>query len=156
MPKQQIYWHTTVQMPDESNPAPLPEKVDVAVIGGGYTGLSAARTLAMRGVRVAVLEAHTIGWGASSRNGGMVLTGLKLGMKTVLNKYGREVARQLFQCSLDSIDTVEQIVERENIDCGFARHGHLLATNKPRHYEALKEDVDFMQREFNHSVRLIS
>ena len=75
-PIQQIYWHTTVQMPNDSDPTPLPETVDVAVIGGGYTGLSAARTLAKQGVSVAVLEANTIGWGASSRNGGMVLTGL--------------------------------------------------------------------------------
>src|SRR5215210_5063828 len=110
MLKQQIYWHTTVQMPDDSNFAALPEKVDVAIIGGGYTGLSAARTLAKNGVKAAVLEANTIGWGASSRNGGMVLTGLKVGMKTVLAKYGREAAKRLFQCSLDAIDTVEQII----------------------------------------------
>jgi glycine/D-amino acid oxidase-like deaminating enzyme len=112
--------------------------------------------LAKNGVRAAVLEAETIGWGASSRNGGMVLTGLKVGMKTVLEKYGRESARQLFQCSLDAIDTVEQIVKEENIDCGFARHGHLLATNKPKHFDALQDEVEFMQKEFNHKVRLIS
>ena len=155
MPTQQIYWHTTVQMPDDSNLTPNPNKVDVAVIGGGYTGLSAARTLAKQGVQVAVLEAHTIGWGASSRNGGMVLTGLKLGMQSVMKKYGREIAKQLFQCSLDSIDTVEQIVREENIDCGFARYGHLLTANKPKHYEALRDDVEFMEREFNHKTRLI-
>jgi len=152
---QQIYWHTTVQMPDDSNLTPLPEKVDVAIIGGGYTGLSAARTFAKNGVKAAVLEAETIGWGASSRNGGMVLTGLKVDMKTVLKKYGREIARRLFQCSLDSIDTVERIVKDENIDCGFARHGHLLATNKPKHFDALKDEVEFMQKEFNHQVSLI-
>ena len=153
--KQQIYWHTTVEMPNASNLTPLPTKVDVAVIGGGYTGLSAARTLAKRGISAAVLEANTIGWGASSRNGGMVLTGLKPGMQTVLKKYGREIARKLFQCSLDAIDTVEQIVEEEKIDCGFARYGHLLTANKPTHYTALKEEVEFMEREFNHKVRLI-
>src|SRR5215208_6195934 len=141
MTKQQIYWHTTTQMPDDLNLLPLPEKVDVAIIGGGYTGLSAARTLAKRGVTVAVLEANTIGWGASSRNGGMVLTGLKLGMGTVLKRYGRELARRMFQYSLDSIDTVEQIVRGENIDCGFARDGHLLTANKPKQFEALKEEV---------------
>ena len=154
-PTEKIYWHTTVNMPDDSQLAALPEKVDVAVIGGGYTGLSAARTLAKQGLRVAVLEANTIGWGASSRNGGMVLTGLKLGMQTVMKKYGREIARRLFQCSLDSIDTVEQIVREENIDCGFARYGHLLMANKPKQYETLKEEVAFMEREFNHQTRLI-
>ena len=84
-PTQDIYWHATVQMPDDSKLTPLPEKVDVAIIGGGYTGLSAARILAKQGISAAVLEANTVGWGASSRNGGMVLTGLKLGMLTGFN-----------------------------------------------------------------------
>ena len=155
MPNQQIYWHTTVQMPDASNISPLPEKVDVAVIGGGYTGLNAARTLAKQGIRVAVLDAKTIGWGASSRNGGMVLTGLKLGMQTVMKQYGRETAKKLFQCSLDAIDTVERLVREEDIDCGFARYGHLLTANKPGHYDALKEEAEFMESEFSHKLHII-
>jgi glycine/D-amino acid oxidase-like deaminating enzyme len=155
MPVQQVYWHTTAHMPDDSNLNPLPENVEVAVLGGGYTSLSAARTLARNGVRVAVLETNTIGWGASSRNGGMVLTGLKLGMQTVMQKYGREMAQRLFQCSLEAIDTVEQIISEENMDCGFARRGHLLAANKPKHYDALKEEVEFMEREFNYKLRLV-
>jgi len=154
--KQQIYWHTTVQMPDDSNLTPIPAEVDFAVIGGGYTGLSAARTLAQQGAKVVVLEAETIGWGASSRNGGMALTGLKVGMATIIKKYGRDLAKTLFQYSLDSVNTVEQIVKEENIDCGFERYGHLLTANKPKHYEALKAEVDFMAKEFNHKVRLVS
>lgn len=136
--------------------APLPESVDVAIIGGGFTGLSAARTLAKRGAHVAVLEAETMGWGASSRNGGMTLTGLKIPMQTAIKNYGKEIARELFQYSLDSVDTVEQIVKEENINCGFARTGHLLAANKPKHFDALKEEVDFMAREFNHKVHLVA
>jgi glycine/D-amino acid oxidase-like deaminating enzyme len=102
-----------------------------------------------------VLEAESIGWGASSRNGGMTLTGLKPSMQTVTKKYGRDLAKQLFQCSLDSVSTVEQIVKEENIDCGFARTGHLLMANKPKHYDALKEEVEFMAKEFNHVVKLV-
>ncbi|MBM3181445.1 MAG: FAD-binding oxidoreductase [Chloroflexi bacterium] len=151
----QIYWHTTVKMPDDSSLTPIPAKVDVAIIGGGYTGLSAARALAKHGAKVVVLEAQTIGWGASSRNGGMALTGLKVGMATVIKKYGRELAKTLFQYSLDAVGTVEQIIKEENINCGFARHGHLLTANKPKHYEALKDEVEFMAREFNHKVRLV-
>ncbi|MCC6260935.1 MAG: FAD-binding oxidoreductase [Anaerolineales bacterium] len=154
--KQQIYWHTTVQMPDDKNLTPIPEKVDVAIIGGGYTGLSAARTLAKNNLNVVVLEEHTIGWGASSRNGGMTLTGLKPSMASVLKKYGRDIARQLFQCSLDSVDTVEQVVKAENIDCGFKRYGHLLTANKPKHYGYLQAEVEFMEKEFNRKTKLIS
>lgn len=154
--KQHIYWHTTVQMPDDKDLTPIPSKVDVAIIGGGYTGLSAARTLAKQGVSVVVLEAETIGWGASSRNGGMTLTGLKPAMQTVIKNYGRNLAKELFQCSLDSVDIVEQIVKEETIDCGFSRYGHLLTANKPKHYESLQGEVDFMAKEFNHNVRLVS
>ena len=152
---QQIYWHTTVQMPDDSNLTPLPEKVEVAVIGGGFTGLSAARILAKRGVKAAVLEAHTMGWGASSRNGGMTLTGLKPSMHTVIKNYGRDAARRLFQCSLESVDTVERVVKEENIDCGFSRRGHLLVANRPKHFDALQQEVEFMEKEFDHKVRLV-
>jgi glycine/D-amino acid oxidase-like deaminating enzyme len=154
--KQQIYWHATVKMPDDSNLTPIPEKVDVAIIGGGYTGLSAARTLAKRGVKVALLEAETIGWGASSRNGGMTLTGLKVPMQTVIKNYRREIAKELFQYSLDSVNTVEEIIKEENINCGFARYGHLLTANKPKHYDALKDEVEFMSKEFNHTVKLVA
>ena len=69
-----------------------------------------------------------------------------------MKRYGREIAKRLFQCSLDSIDTVEQIVKEENIDCGFARSGHLLTANKPKHFDALKEEVEFMEKEFNHKT----
>lgn len=156
MTNQNNYWLTTAQMPSDSNTiTPIPQQADVAVIGGGYTGLSAALSLAKQGVRVVVLEAETIGWGASSRNGGMTLTGLKLPMQSVIKKYGRDLAKQLFQCSLDSVSTVEEIVEEETIDCGFARTGHLLAANKTKHYEALQGEVEFMAKEFNHNVRLV-
>jgi glycine/D-amino acid oxidase-like deaminating enzyme len=152
---QKIYWHTTVDMPNDSSLTPIPETADVAIIGGGYTGLSAALTLAKRGVKVVVLEAETMGWGASSRNGGMALTGLKPAMQTVIKKYGRETARELFQCSIDSVATVEQIIKEENINCGFARTGHLLAANKPKHFDALKNEVEFMAKEFKHKVHLV-
>src|ERR1043165_4482870 len=108
-PKAQNYWLTTVDMPVVDS-VPLPESVDIAIIGAGFTGLSAARTLAKRGATVAVLESESIGWGASSRNGGMVLTGLKLGANTLIARYGRDATRRMYAASLAPIDCVEQIV----------------------------------------------
>src|SRR5260221_14041307 len=102
------YWLTTASMPVGTTDA-LPERVDVVVIGAGFTGLSAARTLARRGTQVAVLEANTIGWGASSRNGGMVLTGMKLDVGTLARRYRMDLARRMYADSLASIDLVEQI-----------------------------------------------
>src|SRR6266853_2253235 len=108
------YWLTTTSMPS-GTAGKLPASADVAVIGAGYTGLSAARTLAQRGAKVAVLESATIGWGASSRNGGMVLTGLKLGVNELTSMYGRERTQRMYAVSIASIDCVEQIVREENI-----------------------------------------
>src|SRR6202451_3149471 len=114
-PREQNYWLTTAQMPSTDASRPLPSRVDVAVIGAGFTGLSAARTLAKRGARVAVLESETVGWGASSRNGGMVLTGMKLGVNQLISKYGHELTRRMYAASLATIDCVEQIVQDEGI-----------------------------------------
>jgi glycine/D-amino acid oxidase-like deaminating enzyme len=149
------YWLDTVQMPKTEPGVQLPESADVAVIGAGFTGLSAARTLARRGAKVAVLEAETIGWGASSRNGGMVLSGLKLGVNKLISLYGREKTQQMYAASLQSIDCVEQIVREENIDCNFARCGHLEVACKQKHFDDYARQVEVIAREFNHHLRVV-
>src|SRR6202451_1085056 len=152
--QQRNYWLTTAAFP-VTEARPRPERVDVAVIGAGYTGLSAARTLAMRGAIVAVLESETIGWGASSRNGGMVLTGMKLGVNKLISMYGRELARRMYAASLATIDCVEQIVREENIDCNFSRCGHLEVACKQAHFVGYEESTALVKREFNHELRII-
>ena len=149
------YWFDTVIMPSGSD-GPLPAAIDVAVIGAGFTGLSAARTFAKRGARVAVLEAETIGWGASSRNGGMVLTGLKVPVQDLVERYGLEAARRMYGASLSSIDCVEQIVQKESIDCNFSRCGHVRVACKPSHFEKQVQSVEYIAREFNHRRRVVS
>src|SRR5712692_8222347 len=149
------YWTTTVEMPSWGAPLPLPESVDVAVIGAGFTGLSAARTLAKRGARVAVLEGETIGWGASSRNGGMVLTGMKLGVNKLISMYGRGLTQRMYAASLASIDCVEQIVREEQIDCDFSRCGHLEVACKQKHFDDYARQVEVIAREFNHQLRVV-
>lgn len=152
---EQNYWLTTVQMPAADAAAPLPETVDVAVIGAGFTGLSAARTLARHGAKVAVLESETIGWGASSRNGGMVLTGMKLGVTQLISMYGRELARRMYAASLATIDCVEQIVREEGIDCQFERCGHLEVACKQKHYDGYMRQAEVIEVEFNHKLRVV-
>jgi len=149
------YWLTTVEMPASDGAHPLPEMVDVAVIGSGFTGLSAARTLAKRGAEVAVLEAETIGWGASSRNGGMVLTGMKLGANKLISMYGRERTRKMYAASLESIDCVEQIVKEEQIDCNFSRSGHLEVACKQNHFDDYERQAEIIEVEFNHKLRVV-
>lgn len=154
--REENFWLTTLAEPLSTASPPLPEQtVDVAVIGGGFTGLAAARQLAQRGASVAVLESETAGWGASSRNGGMVLTGLKVGVETLIARYGRDRTRRMFAASLAAIDCVEAIVKSENIACDFARHGHLEVAYKPAHYAHFQHAAEVLAKEFNHSVRVI-
>jgi len=148
------YWLDTAQMP-EGTPGDLPERTDVAIVGAGFTGLSAARTLARRGAKVAVLESHTIGWGASSRNGGMVLTGMKLGVDTLASRYGMDTTRKMYAASLASIDLVEQIVSEEQIDCNFSRCGHLEVACKQAHFDGYARSVEAIARDFNHQLRIV-
>jgi glycine/D-amino acid oxidase-like deaminating enzyme len=148
-------WLEGVTFPTADPAQPLPERVDVAVIGGGFTGLAAARALARGGASVAVLEARSFGWGASSRNGGMVLTGLKVEADQLIARYGRDMARRMFAASLASIDCVEQIVHEEDIDCDFARSGHLLLAYKPAHFRAFVHEAALLKREFGHTTRIV-
>ncbi len=149
------FWATTVDSSAVAASPELPDSVEVAVVGGGYCGLSAARTLAKRGVKVAVLEAETPGWGASSRNGGMVLTGMKLPVPTLIKRYGRDIVRKMYAASLESVDCVEQIVREENIDCSFSRCGHLEVACKQAHFDGYEESAALIKREFNHQLRII-
>ena len=156
MPMQERnYWLDTVEISKKEPGQPLPEKADVAVIGAGFTGLSAARTLARRGAKVAVVEAQSVGWGASSRNGGMVLTGMKLGVNKLIAKYGREKTRQMYRASLTAINCVEEIVREENIECNFSRCGHLEVACKQKHFEDYQGQVEVITREFNHRLRVV-
>ncbi len=154
MTRELNYWLTTVEMP-VSPVHPLAESAEVAIIGAGFTGLSAALALAKRGAKVVVLESETIGWGASSRNGGMVLTGLKLGVNELISKYGRELTRRMYAASLETIDCVERITKQEGIDCDFARTGHLEVACKQSHFDDYARQVEVIAREFNHQLRIV-
>jgi glycine/D-amino acid oxidase-like deaminating enzyme len=154
MPQEQNYWLTTVQMP-VAPAEPPPQTADVAIIGAGFTGLSAALSLAKRGAKVIVIESETIGWGASSRNGGMVLTGLKLGVNKLISKYGRDLTRRMYAASLATIDTVERIINEEKIACDFIRTGHLEVACKKSHFDDYARQVEVIAREFNHQLQVV-
>jgi glycine/D-amino acid oxidase-like deaminating enzyme len=153
--REKNFWLTTVEMP-RIELRPLPQRVDVAILGAGFTGLSAARTLAKSGARTLVLESQTVGWGASSRNGGMVLTGLKVGVTDLLSRYGKEATQRMFAASIEAIACVEQMVREEKIDCSFARSGHLEVANKLGHFESFKGSAEIMARELGHNVRIVA
>src|SRR6202166_490940 len=153
--KEKNYWLETVAEPATGATGTLPDKVDVAVVGGGFCGLSAARALAQRGMRVALLEAETLGWGASCRNGGMVLTGMKLPVPTLIKRYGREAVQRMYAASLESIDLVEQIVKEEGIDCAFSSCGHLADACKQAHFDDYAAAAVRIKSECNHELRIV-
>lgn len=153
--QERVFWQERVEMPVVTGEPPRGQ-VDVAVIGGGITGLSAALTLAQRGAQVVLFEAHTLGWGASSRNGGMVLTGLRLGIDTLVAHYGRERAQRMFQASLAAIDTMEQLVHEAQIDCDFARYGHLELAYKPAHAHHFGQLAELSEKLFRHPLHLLT
>jgi glycine/D-amino acid oxidase-like deaminating enzyme len=153
--KHSNYWLQTVKELVSGSDGSLPAQTDVAVVGAGFCGLSAARALARRGVDVVVLEAETIGWGASCRNGGMVLTGMKLAVPTLLARYGRATVQRMYAASLDSIDLVEQIVKEEAIECSYSRCGHLEVACKQVHFDAFARSAAEIEREFSHHLRIV-
>jgi glycine/D-amino acid oxidase-like deaminating enzyme len=154
--REKNYWLETVREPARGVGGDLPESAEVAVLGGGFCGLAASLALAKRGVNVVALEAETFGWGASCRNGGMVLTGLKLPVVKLISRYGLELVRKMYAGSLEAIDVVEQIVQEERIDCAFSRCGHLEVACKQGHFDAYAEQAERIKREFGHQLRIVS
>jgi glycine/D-amino acid oxidase-like deaminating enzyme len=152
-----FWWDTTqnLELGTENLEPVQAHPIDVAIVGGGYTGLAAARHLARVGATVAVLERERIAFGASSRNGGQVLTGLKLGPSALVKRFGERGARELFDVARASIERVEALIAQESIDCEYERVGHLQAAWKPSHFKAFRTERELLSRIFHHRVELV-
>jgi glycine/D-amino acid oxidase-like deaminating enzyme len=107
--------------------------VDVAVVGAGYTGLWTAYYVASQApdLRVAVVEAQTVGFGASGRNGGWCSALLPMSDEAVAKRHGSEAARRMRQAMIDTVDEVGRIAQRENIDCHYAKGGTIVVARTP-------------------------
>lgn len=115
-------------------------EVDVAIIGGGFTGVASAVELAERGLKVAIVETNRIGWGASGRNGGQVtgsLSGDEAMRKQMRARLGDDVDDFIWHLRFRGHDIIQQRVERYGIDCDLKR-GHLHAAMKPSHMAELE------------------
>lgn len=124
---------------------------DVAIVGAGFTGLSAALELAERGFRVIVLEAEKVGWGASGRNGGQMLNGLNPGMTTVEKLAGEGGARALWQMTVEATDIVRARIQRHGISCDW-EEGYVHAATKPSHLAAMVEDTAMMAAKYGYGA----
>ena len=123
------------------------DQYDVAVIGGGFTGLSAALACAEMGLKVVLLEARAIGYSASGRNGGQLIPGLRWSMREIDEEFGRERSQAIFDLAYGAVGRVQDRIAKHRISCDL-KAGHLEAAYKPSHFEAMQHDADYLAKEF--------
>ncbi|PVG81999.1 FAD-dependent oxidoreductase [Nocardioides gansuensis] len=128
---------------------------DVAVIGGGLTGVVAALHLARRGARVHLFEQHTVGFGASGRNGGMATTGMSIGIRGAVAKMGFDKAASLYRTYGQAVDLIEELVTEEGIDCDFARPGKLILASKPAHLQGFEKTAELLNTRLGSDTQLV-
>ena len=153
--KLESYWLDTAPAASFGDDAAVQGRVDVAIVGGGFTGLSAALALSRRGASVALLDAGRIGGGASGRNGGHVNTGVAQDFGALIKQLGRERARRCYLAYASAVDTVERLIREESIDCDYRASGKLKIAAKPHHYEHLVQTAELIHREVDQNIELI-
>ncbi|WP_255827308.1 NAD(P)/FAD-dependent oxidoreductase [Marinomonas rhizomae] len=122
---------------------------DICIIGGGFTGTSAALHLAEAGYKVILLEANEIGWGASGRNGGQICQGYNMGHADLVDKVGKEIADLLWQTSVDSVTMVKDLIAKYQIDCDLTP-SVLHVASKARHADDIKKAVEYKRQQLNY------
>lgn len=151
----QSWYAATAPRPPAFVPLPAGEhRCDVAVVGGGLAGLSAALELRERGFDVVLLEARDIGHGASGRNGGQAIYGLACDITTIEDQLGRDAARQVFGMSIEALDLIRKRIARFGIDCDW-RHGYLGVATNARKARALRDEVEWLGARYDHPLQWI-
>jgi glycine/D-amino acid oxidase-like deaminating enzyme len=133
----------------------LRPEADVVVVGGGYTGVAAATYLARSGKVVVVLEKDELGFGASSRNGGMVLPGFKVGLATLVQRFG-DRGKQLYQSTLDAIRLLEQTIAANGIVCDYEPSGHLHLAHRSSHLAQISGEARLLHVTFGLKTQVLS
>jgi len=150
------YWLDTSEPFRSAATGPVQGSCDVAVIGGGLTGSSAALALAKKGARVVLLEAETVGNAASGRNGGMCNNGFAQDYGMLSAKLGKDVANRLYRAFDAGVDMVERLVAQEKINCSFARVGKIKLAAKPEHYDKLARSQAMLAASVDPDTHMVS
>jgi glycine/D-amino acid oxidase-like deaminating enzyme len=149
------YWLDTAPLFRDGQQGPVEGGADVVVIGGGFTGLSAALELGKRGIPVTVLEAGRVAGEASGRNGGQCNTGLAHDYAALAERIGADNARDFYRAYESAVATVASIVSEEQIDCDFFRGGKIKLAAKPQHFDKLARTYESLLRNVDSDVELI-
>ena len=153
------YWEDTAGAErDDWTPLGTDTACEVAIIGGGFTGLSAALHLARdHGVDARVLEAGPIAWGASGRNGGFCLAGAsKLSIDAMARRYGREETRRFHAAQVEGVELVRALCETESIDCDRHGEGVLQVAHAPGRLAELRHEAEQLRDWFDIPAQVCS
>lgn len=154
-PHTRSYYAATVNVATDYPELSGSERCDVAIIGGGFSGVATALSLAERGYDVVVIEQNKIGWGATGRNGGQLINGVA-GAKRIRRRNGESVEDLLWEMGWQGHQIIEERVEKYGIQCDL-KYGYLEVAIKPRHMRAIEEDLEYYQRRgIGDDVRLVS
>lgn len=149
------YWLDTAPAFQGGERGGVEGRADVAVVGGGFTGLAAAHALASRGAKVVVLEADRVVGQASGRNGGQCNNGLAHDYASLAARLGKDTAKAFYQAHTDAVDAVERLVREEGIDCDFHRPGRLKLAAKPEHFAGIARAYELLKAEVDPDVELV-
>ncbi len=141
-PKTDPYWWEAIERETEADPE-FAESYDAVVVGAGLTGASTARTLAKNGASVLVLDAEPPGFGASTRNGGMIGEGHRVPLAQMAKRYGLETAQALLrEIYIEPLNFAKKTIAEEGLDCDFKTHGRFRGQWSKQEYDSTARSLD--------------
>ncbi len=153
--KAKPYWWDAYE-PTALPEMPLPKDIPVAIVGGGYAGMSAALELARNGIESIVLDAAEPGFGGSTRNGGLVSGGVNVGKRIINRALTPEQARPFLNDAVDAFSNIENLITDNKIACGWTKSGYFLGAWCQSHYDAMTKKIDLLNTEAQSGALMIS
>ena len=152
--KETPYWWEAAPLP-ECVETPVQKTCAVAVVGAGFAGLTAALILARAGRSVQVFDKQRPGEGASSRNGGIVSGNIKMAFSDMVSTFGEATAKAIYSEGVAARQDVARFIQDENIDCGFKMTGRFTGAYRPKHYERLSREAEFLNTHLDLAAEVV-